>query len=323
MTNSVRAGGGGWLGSRAFCHFLAFLTVAVWGTTFVWTKLLIQSGLTPAQIFFLRFVTAYVLLLAFSLVCEGRRHRWLSVSVADELLMVCLGITGGSLYFLAENEALRFTAATNTSLIVCSCPMFAMLIISLFYKSYKISPTQAAGSVCALLGMTAVVLNGRFVLHLSPFGDALAFAACLCWALYSLLMVRVGNRYSAMFITRKVFFYGVVTILPYFLLGRLGWLGGLGTEPVIPPLHLLLQPRTLANLLFLGCIASMVCFLVWSWCMNRLGAVECTNWVYVNPLATIVFAHFILGERITVYFILGSAMILLGLYLSDKTKRAE
>lgn len=319
-TDDITAGNGhGRPRGRAFWHLMAFITVAIWGTTFVWTKLLIHSGLTPAQIFFLRFTVAYLLLLGFSLAVKGRGHRWLARSRADELIMLGLGVTGGSLYFLTENESLRLTAATNTSLIVCSCPMFAMLIIAVCYKS-RIGRTRAAGSVCALVGMVAVVLNGRFVLHLSPLGDALAFAACLCWAVYSLLMVRVAGRYSAMFITRKVFFYGLVTILPWFLIAGAfspdGWAAG---SPV-PPFELLLRPQVLANLLFLGCIASMVCFLVWSRCMRQLGAVECTNWVYVNPLATIVFAHFILGEQITVYFIFGSAMILLGLYLSDKKK---
>lgn len=308
---------------RGLWHFLAFITVAIWGTTFVWTKLLIQSGLTPAQIFFLRFLMAYLLLLVFSLTLKGRQHRWFADTLHDELLMVGLGITGGSLYFLTENESLRFTAATNTSLIVCSCPMFAMFIISAFYRSHTISRIQVVGSVCALLGMVAVVLNGQFVLHLSPVGDALAFAACLCWAVYSLLMVRVGGSYSAMFITRKVFFYGVVTVFPYFLLGHCGLLGGMGAEPVIPQPELLLRPGVIPNLLFLGGIASMVCFLVWSRCMARLGAVECTNWVYVNPLATIVFAHFILGEQITLCFIIGALMILLGLYLSDKKSKAS
>ncbi len=62
------------------------------------------------------------------------------------------------------------------------------------------------------------VLNGHFVLHLSPIGDMLAFGACLCWAVYSLLMKALTGRYSTLFITRKVFFYGLVSIIPYYIL---------------------------------------------------------------------------------------------------------
>ena len=286
-------------------HLVAFLTVAIWGTTFVWTKLLIINGLSPAQIFTLRFVIAYVLLLGFSL-WRGR-HKWFSDSWRDELTMLGLGLTGGSMYFLTENESLRFTTATNTSLIVCSCPLYAMLIIALFYKSERFSARQILGSVVALAGMAVVVLNGHFILHLSPLGDTLAFSACLCWALYTLLMKPVMGRYPAMFITRKVFFYGILTILPYYVF-----------VPDMPSLDVLLRPAVMWNLLFLGSVASMLCYLTWSWCMKGLGAVVCTNWVYVNPITTIVAAWLILGEQITTYFLMGSVLIIAGMYLSSK-----
>ena len=286
-------------------HIVAFLTVAVWGTTFVWTKLLIINGLSPAQIFTLRFIIAYVLLTGFSL-WRGR-HKWLSDNWRDELTIMALGLTGGSMYFLTENESLRFTTATNTSLIVCSCPLFAMLIIALFYKSERFSRLQALGSLLALIGMAAVVLNGHFVLHLSPLGDTLAFSACICWALYTLLMKPVMGRYPAMFITRKVFFYGILTILPYYIF-----------VPDMPSLDVLMRPEVALNLLFLGSVASMLCYLTWSWCMKGLGAVICTNWVYVNPITTIIAAWLILDEQITVYFLIGSILIIAGMYLSSK-----
>ena len=198
-------------------HLVAFVTVAIWGSTFVFTKMLLQSGLTPAQIFTLRFIIAYLLLLGYSLITH--RSSLFTSSWRDELLMVALGITGGSVYFLAENAAMLFTTATNTSLIVCSCPLFAMLLFAIVYRhSEHISKLQALGSVVACMGMAIVVLNGHFVLHLSPLGDMLAFAACLCWAVYSLLIKRATDRYSSLFITRKVFFYGLLTIIPYYIL---------------------------------------------------------------------------------------------------------
>ena len=288
-------------------HLVAFITVAIWGTTFVWTKLLIQSGISPAQIFTLRFIIAYILMLGFSLIWKRTKHQWMCDTWKDELLMVALGITGGSLYFLTENEALRFTTATNTSLIVCSCPLMTMLVHKLFYRSHPLKSKQIWGSIIACIGMAVVVLNGHFVLHLSPTGDLLAFTACLCWAFYSLLMKTAIRRYSSLFITRKVFFYGILTILPYYLI-----------VPGFPPMELLLQADVAANLLFLGCIASMVCFLTWNWCIRRLGAVEVTNWIYINPLATIVAAWLVLGESITPYFLAGSTFILCGMYLTEK-----
>ena len=101
--------------------------VAIWGTTFVFTKLLLIAGLTAAQIFVLRFVVAYVLLFAYSLTRWS--FRLFASSWKDELLMAALGVAGGSLYFLMENSAMIYTTTTNTSLIVCLCPLFAALLI--------------------------------------------------------------------------------------------------------------------------------------------------------------------------------------------------
>ena len=293
--------------SNIFYHLVAFLTVAIWGTTFVATKVLMLNGLSPAQIFTLRFSIAYVLMLCFN------HRRFLADSWKDEVKMALLGITGGSLYFYSENEAMNFTTTTNTSLIVCSCPLFATLLVRMVYKdSSRIHIVQLIGSLLAFVGMIIVVLNGRFVLHLSPVGDALAFMACMCWAIYSLLMKSVSNHYGAAFITRKVFFYGVLTILPYYLF-----------IPGFPPMEVFCRPQVFGNLLFLGCLASMICFLTWNWCISKLGTVKATNWVYFNPITTMIFASWVLDEKITPYFLVGATCILLGMYVTDKKTRGE
>lgn len=295
--------------NRLLYHFVAFIIVAIWGSTFVFTKMLLLAGLSPAQIFTLRFIIAYVLLMGYSL--SKRSFRLFSDNWRDELLMLVLGITGGSVYFLAENAAMLFTTATNTSLIVCSCPLFAMLLFAVVYRhSEHISKVQALGSVLACMGMAVVVLNGHFVLHLSPLGDLLAFAACLCWAVYSLFMKPATERYSTLFITRKVFFYGLVTIIPYYLI-----------VPGFPSLDVLLRSDVLWNLLFLGVVASMICYVAWNWVISRLGAVVATNWVYFNPITTILFAWWLLHEQITIWFLLGTVFILVGMYLADKGKK--
>ena len=291
---------------RVLYHAVAFLVVAIWGSTFVFTKLLLLGGFSPAQIFTLRFIIAYVMLLVF---CLWRGIRWLCDSWKDELLMLGLGISGGSLYFLAENEAMNHTTTTNTSLIVCLCPLFASLLIGLFYKSQRLNRIQIIGTIIAATGLVVVVMNGHFVLHLSPLGDTLAFIACLCWAVYSLLMIPANAKYDTIFVTRKVFFYGLLSMIPYFI-----FFPGLNVHKLFE------QPALLWNLLFLGCVASTFCFLTWNWVMKKLGAIIVTNYVYFNPVTTILFAWLLLSEPITGYFIFGTVLILVGMYLSDKHK---
>lgn len=288
-----------------FHHAVAFLVVAIWGSTFVFTKLLLLGGLSAAQIFILRFIIAYVLLLAY---CLYKGIRWVAESWQDELLMAMLGLTGGTLYFLTENSAMLYTTTTNTSLIVSLSPLVASVLISIFYRSQRLSRLQTIGSLLAAVGVVLVVLNGHFVLHLSPIGDALAFCAALCWGVYSLLMIPANSRYDVLFITRKVFFYGLLFMIPYFL-----WKPELGINILIG------KPYLVWNLLFLGSIASMLCFLAWNWVLKKLGPVVATNYVYLNPVTTIVFAWLILSEQITLFFLLGTLLIILGMYMADKS----
>ena len=301
-------------------HFVAFLIVSIWGSTFVFTKMLLLAGLSPAQIFTLRFIIAYVLLLGYSLLRgkKGRknnRFHWFSESWRDELLMVALGIAGGSLYFLTENSAMIYTTTTNTSLIVSLSPLVAAALISIFYQSQRLNRVQAMGTLMAAVGVVIVVLNGRFVLHLSPLGDSLAFGAALCWGFYSLLMIPANKKYDVVFITRKVFFYGLLSMMPYYILRPSE------ASIFVSPSTFLTPLSTVLNLLFLGCVASMLCFVAWNWALKKLGAVVATNYVYFNPVVTILFAWRLLHEHITLWFLLGTALILLGMYLADRRKK--
>lgn len=282
-------------------HLIAILIVVVWGTTFVSTKILLLNGLTPAGIFAIRFFIAYLGLVIIS------HKRMFCKNLKDELLVVLLGLFGGSMYFLTENMSLNYTTTTNTSLIVCSCPLFSTLLICYFFKT-KLTKSQILGDVFAFLGMAIVVLNGQFVLHLSPIGDMLAFGACLCWAFYSLIMRLLVSNYSSVFITRKVFGYGLLTIIPWFLF-----------RPEDSPVNVdFTNPLLWGNILFLSLVASLTCYSLWTVCLKRLGVIAATNYVYINPIATVGAAVIILNEQITIWFILGSLFILAGLWLHNR-----
>lgn len=282
-------------------HVLALVTAAVWGSTFVSTKILLANGLSPAQIMVIRFSIAYLLILLLS-------HRPLfSRKLSDELLMIGAGITGGSLYFLAENSALIYTQVSNVAIIIAVTPLLTAIAAHFFSRGERFSRTLATGSVIALAGVVLVVLNGRFVLHLNPKGDMLTIAAAVLWALYSIIIVRLQRRYSSLFITRKVFFYGIVTLLPYLFIHEAALDFGL-----------LLRPAVIGNLLFLGLIASFACYWAWNAAIARIGSVNASNYLYLNPVVALITSAIVLDERITVTALIGTALIMLGVAVCEK-----
>lgn len=295
--------------SKAFAHVMGIVTVAVWGVTFVNTRYAISSGLHPAELFFLRFSLAYLCIWFFTLARSKRRTLW-SDSLKDELTFVLLGITGGSLYFTTENFAVKYTYVNNVSFIVCTAPLITILLARAFTHGLRMSKRLIVGSLLALFGVGVVIFNGHFVLQLNPKGDLLALSAAICWAVYSLVIKTVSDgRYGAIFVTRKVFAYGLLTIIPVFII-----------DPWHVSLEMLMRPSVWGNLLFLGVIASFACFVIWSWVIKSIGALKATNYVYLNPVTTVIASAIALDEPMTLLAGVGSAFILIGVYFANTAK---
>ena len=280
-------------------HVIALITVVVWGTTFVSTKVLLDYHLTPTVIFLLRFIMAYA-----GIVFIAPRKLFAD-TIKDEFLFVILGLGGGSVYFLSENTALGITLVSNVSLIVCTSPILTAFLSQCFHKDEPLKKKLFYGSAIALTGVAFVVFNGSFILKVNPLGDFLAIVAALSWAVYSVTLKSLDSKYAVSFITRKVFFYGILTLILFL--------------PFFPPnisLQMLLQPVVLANLLFLGLVASLLCYFLWNTALKNIGVVRTTNYIYLIPLVTLITSTLVIDEKITPIAIIGAIMIISGVYLT-------
>lgn len=248
---------------------------------------------------FYRFIIAYAL----TWICS---RKVLADTWVDEALLAIAGFTGGTLYFLSENTAIDYTITSSVALVVCVTPVLTALLTSAIYRE-RITGRLAIGSVVALLGVGFVVLNGT-VLKIHPLGDALAFGAALSWAVYSVVVRRFDGRYTTWFVTRKVFFYGIVTMVP-FIAGGMG--GGLHLDKLAIPV-------VAGNVLFLSVVASMLCFYTWNLVLEKLGTIRASNYMYTQPLVSLACSVWILGEPITPIALLGTVFILVGIYVAQR-----
>lgn len=197
-------------------HLLAILTVCIWGTTFVSTKILLNEGLSPVGIFFFRFLLAYA-----GICLLWPREKRFCRSGRDELLMLVAGVSGGSLYFYTENTALRYTEAGSVSVIVCLAPLLTALLAAAGRSSGRRIPVRLwAGSVFAFGGVVLMLGSGNgFTSYSQLRGGLLAFLAALLWAVYQTVVKPLSDRYSTLMLTRKVFGYGLLSSL-FFRRGR-------------------------------------------------------------------------------------------------------
>lgn len=165
---------------------------------------------------------------------------------------------------------------------------------------------QMLGSLLTFIGMVLVVLNGQLYLNLSPVGDLMALGAAIVWVIYSISIRRLYDKYSTLFITRKIFFYSCLTTIPFLLYDH----------PYVPWENFS-QPAVIINFLLLTMLSSLFGYLVWNKVLKQLGTVFASNYIYAIPLVTIITAVIVLNERITWVAIAGAVAIVVGMVMAE------
>ena len=304
MTSKTKMGNG-MLGGTLLGHIAAIVTVAMWGYSFVSSKVFLDNGLGPVHIYFYRFVLAYLMVLFIS-----HKRLWAS-NWRDEGLFVVCALTSGSLYFIAENTALQYTLTTNVSLLTSLSPLITTMLVGLVYKTEKFGIGTWLGSAIAVAGVACVVFNSSTSLEVRPLGDFLALAAAFSWAFYSLILRRLNAHYDVWFITRKTFFYGILTSIPFLIF-----------EPESQSVATIIsRPEVYANLLFLGLGASTIAYVLWAYTVKTVGAVKANNYMYLQSIVTLIVSAIVLGEHVNFIGYLGIFLILAGLWAGDNINK--
>jgi drug/metabolite transporter (DMT)-like permease len=188
-----------------------------------------------------------------------------------------------------------------------------MIFGGLIYKSERLCKRQILGCIITFIGMVLVVLNGKFILKLSPVGDLLAFGSACMWTVYSLILRKLNGKYSTLFMTRKMFFYGALSAVLVMLME---------TDKSVPWQNFA-EPVVMFNFLCLTVFSSLCGYLVWNLVLEKIGTVLASNYIYAIPLVTIITAVIALDETITVVALVGAAAIVTGMVLAEWKPRKK
>lgn len=288
-------------------HLAAFVTILIWGTTFVSTKVLLRV-FTPIEILMLRFLIGYAALWCVRpclLTITDKKQEW---------LFAAAGLCGITLYYLLENIALTYTLASNVGVIISIAPFFTALFAWLFLRDRRPDGRFFLGFFIAMAGIALLSFGNGTTLRINPMGDFLAVIAAVVWAAYSILTKKIsGLGCDTVLTTRRTFFYGLIFMLvlsPF-----------LDFEVSVRDM---VSPGVVPNLLFLGLGASALCFVTWNTAVKYLGSVKTSVYIYMVPVITAVSSALILHETITVTAVCGIVLTLAGLFLSqDRPQKKE
>lgn len=274
-------------------HLMAIVCVTIWGSSFVVSKGLMEF-LNPVQLILLRFVLAYGLLW---ILYPKWYFRW-----KEEWRFLAMAIFANTLYYWAENTALTLTQTANVSILVSTSPIITALILAVFRKEERLTKKQALGFAVAFGGVVLVVLNGAFMLQVNPAGDLLALVAAASWAVYGMLLRRWTDTYESLLLTRKLMFYGILTVLPLVLLDN---------QPI--DMEKLLTISAMVKLSYLAFVCGAGCYLLWSGAVKRIGILQSNLYIYMVPLVTLIVSALVLSETVTPMGIAGILFVIIGM----------
>lgn len=285
-------------------HASAFGCAIIWGTTFIASKFLL-TDFSSLTILVLRFLIAFtVLFLLHPKMMKTKGWK-------EELWFALAGLSGVTLCYAFEIMALSYTSVSNVGILVSVSPFFTAVFSKVFLKENSISKNFFLGFMLALAGIFLISTQGDFSFRLNIFGDLLALLSAICWSAYSLISNKVSSfGYNNIVVTRRIFFYGLLFVLPVLLFTNADW-----------NLQAFTQPQNLFSMLYLAVGASSLCFLLWNNAIEKIGVLRTSTYIYLLPIISILASALLLGESITLYSVVGITLILVGLSYSEKKQQ--
>jgi drug/metabolite transporter (DMT)-like permease len=255
---------------------------------------------------FLRFACAALILLAILYVRRGRLPR---LSPRELVLVVGLGLMGITIYNTLFTAGLGLVEASRAALIVPTNPAFTALFAALVLKE-RLGGTRAVGVALCVLGALWVLARGdprTFMSFEFGLGEAILVLCIFIWSAYTLL--------------------GRVALSTLSPLALTAYVMAVGTLPLAVPAWIETSPlahvtwQSWAALGYLVIFGTVIPFLWFYEGVQALGAARASQFINLVPPLAVAEAVLILGEALTPALYVGSALVVLGLYLTNRPRR--
>ena len=283
-------------------EWLLISVALVWGANYTIGKYGV-AYMSSIQFNSLRFLVASPVLLVITFMLE----RSLRIERKDWLRLVVVGIVGTTLYQTLFMLSVKYTSATNASLLIAMSPIFTG-ILAVLHKQERFSMKIQVGSVLSFGGAALVLLTGhtsQSTYEYAWLGNGNGLVAAIAWGWYPILAQPLITKYSAMRVTSWSTLIGIVPLVIYCLFhaSALTW-----------PADLLSWGSLTYSIVF----ATIFGLAMWYVGISQIGSTKVMVYMYLVPLFAVIFAAMTIGERITIMQLIGGLVIFIGLYVVKK-----
>jgi drug/metabolite transporter (DMT)-like permease len=274
--------------------------VVVWAFAFPFIKIGLEE-LSFVNLTIMRFLIVCVVLI---LILFFQKKRFSKLHKKDIVPIFLLGFFGVIVYHLGLNYGEQFISPAAASLIIATVPVQIIILSTIFLKE-KIGLKKLIGVIIALCGVVIISIWGKAgaSIHIEYISAVLAvLIAAIMSALYTIAGKKLLTRYSALSLTTYAMFLGSLGLTPFIrgsLLDQISKMSITGWFAVI----------------FLGVFSTVVGYGLWYIVLKIKSASEISIYLYAIPVLSTIISYFMFKEKITLMFILGGFLVIVGLVI--------
>ena len=286
-------------------YIMLILATLFWAGNFTIGKFAYTENVPPYSLAFFRWILVWIILLPFTY----KEILKIKTEVKNNLsLFFILGFTSVGIFSAFTYNALNYTQVINASLFNTAIPV-SIILVCFLLKIEKTNIFQISGLIVSVLGILAIItrldLNILLTLNFNK-GDIYMIIAIISWGIYSAFLKKKTFDISLLSLVHVVCTFGLIILLPAFLFELAQ---GKTTE---------LNSNLIFILLYIAIFPSIGSYYCWAGAVSIIGANRAGIFLSLIPLFSTIFAMIFFNEKFLFFHFIGSVLIILGLFLSNK-----
>jgi len=286
---------------KVFIYFGLIVAMLIWAITFIWAKQVMNAGVSPTMLVFFRLSIVSIIIFPVFLF-TGMLKK---IQRRDIGMLLLMALFEPFLYFIGEANGIKLVSPNIAAIIIATIPLFLSVFARIILKE-RLKFINYLGIAVSFSGVLLIIIDKGGKISASPLGLLYLFMAVLSAVGYTIIARRMLVTYSPFMLAGLKIIIAMIYFIPIFLIFDM---------PKLPNVEFSLQIFLLIAGLGIG--GNLIAYYFFNNAIKHIGASRSSIFSNLIPVFTVVFSFFILYEVMAPIKLIGIALALSGIYISQ------